>query len=202
MAPKYKMTGKISAFSILIPENPDYTRVCGSSSSVKINLNNSVMGMDTHADVSCAGRDAYITSRILGRTCEVKGFHDSYNTINDVLYVNVLYTYQDEYGQEYLLELNQALDFTKTMTNSILCTNQARHNGIIVNDIPKIIDNNSPQCITFPDNNVHLPLLMKGPVPILPISRPNHNDLEVLPRLQLTSDEVVWDPSSIFGNNY
>ena len=88
------------------------------------------------------------------------------------------------------------------MTNSILCTNQARHNGVIVNDIPKIIDNNSPQCITFPNDNVHLPLLMKGPVPILPISKPNNHDLEILPRLQLTSDEVIWDPNSIFGSDY
>ena len=82
--PKRKKTGKISALSILVPENAGYTRVCGSSNREEDNLSNSVLGMDTHADVSCAGRDAYITSRILGRTCEVKGFHDSYNTINDI----------------------------------------------------------------------------------------------------------------------
>ena len=36
----------------------------------------SVLGMDTHADVSCAGMDAYILERLDGRLCEVRGFHD------------------------------------------------------------------------------------------------------------------------------
>ena len=201
MAPKHKEVWTMSAFSILISEDLKCTRVCGSSSNDN-KINNSVLGMDTHADVSCAGRDAYVASRILGRVCEVKGFHDSYNTISNVSYVNVFYKYHDKYGQEYLLEVNQALDFTETMTNSILCTNQARHNGVIVNDIPKIIDHNSPQCITFPESGVHLPLQMRGPVPILPISKPNDLDIEILPRLQLTSDEVIWDPSTIFGSGY
>ena len=43
------------------------------------------------------------------------------------------YKYLDKTGQEYLLEVNQSLNFTGSMTNSILCTNQARHNGVIIN---------------------------------------------------------------------
>ena len=201
MAPKLRDISTISAFSILLSKDAEYTRVCGSSNSEN-NSNNSILGMDSHADVSCAGRDAHISSRVLGRVCEVKGFHDSYNTISNVSYVNVLYKYEDKHGQEYLLEMNRALDFTETMTNSILCTNQARHNGVMVNDIPRIIDQNSPQCITFPESNIHLPLQMRGPVPILPISKPNDLDIEMLPRLQLTSDDVTWDPGTIFGNGY
>ena len=103
-----------------------------------------MLGINSHADVSCAGRDAYVESIIMGRKCEVKGFHDSYEPLNDVSYVNVLYKYQEKMGQEYLLQVNQSLDFTKSMTNSILCTNQARHNGVIINDIPKAINQNSP----------------------------------------------------------
>ena len=44
--------------------------------------------MDTHADLSCAGMDAYILERLDGRLCEVRGFHDSYNSLTNVEYVN------------------------------------------------------------------------------------------------------------------
>ena len=159
-----------------------------------------VLGMDSHADVSCAGMDALVISRLEGRTCDVKGFHDSYGSINNVNYVNVLYKYNDDQAQEYLLEVNQALDFTTSMKNSILCTNQARHNGVVIHDVPRIIDRNSPQCILFPSQNVQLPLAMKGPVPVLPVSKPNTEDLLVLPRLQLTSDDLPWLPHAIFND--
>ena len=65
--------------------------------------------------------------------------------------------------------------------------------GVIVNDIPQVIDKDPPQCISFPTQDVHLPLLMKGPVPVLSVSKPNAEDLIVLPRLQLTSDDQPWD---------
>lgn len=52
-----------------------------------------VIGMNSHADVSCADMDALVISRIEGRTCDVKGFHDSYVSINNVNYVYVLYKY-------------------------------------------------------------------------------------------------------------
>ncbi len=160
----------------------------------------SVPGMDTHVDVSCAGKDAFITSRINGRVCEVKGFHDSYNSLSNVEYVNVLYKYLDKTGQEYLLEVNQSLDFTGSMTNSILCTNQARHNGVIINDIPQVIDKESPQCISFPNEDVHLPLIMKGPVPVILVLKPTKYDAQTLPRLQMTSDEILWETHEIFGD--
>ena len=122
-----------------------------------------ILGMDSHADVSCAGKDALIISRLEGRTCDVKRFHDSYGSISNVNYVNVLYKYSDNQAQEYLLEVNQALDFMTSMKNSILCTNQARHNGVVIHDDSKIIDRSSPQCILFPSHNVQLPLAMRGP---------------------------------------
>ena len=43
---------------------------------------------------------------------------------------------------------------------------------------------------------------MKGPVPILPVSKPCRNDLELLPRLQLTTNEIMWEPKIILGNEY
>lgn len=45
---------------------------------------------------------------------------------------------------------------------------------------------------------VYIPLGMKGPVPVVPISKPTPDDVNMLRRLQLTSDDVLWDLRSIF----
>ena len=183
---------------LLLKEGTEHLRVSGASGKVDF-YENSVLGMDSHADISCAGKDALIVSRLEGKTCEVKGFHDSYGSFNNVGYVNVIYKYNDHNAQEYLLEVNQALDFTESMHNSILCTNQARHNGVIINDVPRIIDQSSTQSIIFPTEGVNIPLIMKGPVPVVPISKPTSEDVTLLRKLQLTSDDIPWDPRSIFG---
>ena len=100
----------------------------------------SMLGLDTHADISCAGKDAHILSRIEGKTCSVHPFNDSYEPMSGVDIVNVLFKYENCEGDQYVLEVNQCLDFTTTMNHSILCTNQARHNGVIINDVPRRCD--------------------------------------------------------------
>ena len=185
-------TSGIHAIKVMRNPSLSHRRISGYGINNTYNQAVTHLGMDSHADVSCAGKDAFIESILHGRSCNVKGFHDSYNTLSDIEYVNVLYKYLDETGQEYLLQINQCLNFTDTMENSILCTNQARHNGVLINDVPRIIDPKLPQCITFPKDDVHLPLLMNGPVPILPVMKPTPEEVETLQRLELTSDEVIW----------
>lgn len=76
--------------------------------------------------------------------------------------MNVLLKYIDRDGVEYILEINQCLNFTDTMKHSILFTNQARHGGVIINDTPRILDSSSPQDMridngeTILHNNVDL----------------------------------------------
>ena len=55
------------------------------------------------------------------------------------------------------------------MQHSILSTNQAQANSIIVNDCPKLLDmtNISTQSIIFPENDTELPILFHGPVPFI-----------------------------------
>ena len=53
----------------------------------------------------------------------------------DVTYAN------DTLGdQRYILLLNYSLDFTKSMENSTLCSNQEKSSEIIVDDVPKILN--------------------------------------------------------------
>ena len=159
----------------------------------------SMLGLDSHADISCAGRDAHILAQNDGRTCTVHPFNDSYDPMTGIKIVNVLYKYENAEGEEYVLEVNQCLDFSDTMVHSILCTNQARHAGILVNDVPKVCDGTSSQDIRTRDGSVSMPLEMNGPIPYLPISKPTSNDIEYLPRIKLTADDIEWDPHSIFN---
>ena len=161
----------------------------------------SMLGLDSHADISCAGRDAHILAQIEGRTCSVHPFNESYNAMTDINVVNVAYKYENCEGDQYILEVNQCLNFIDTMMHSILCTNQVRHAGIMVNDVPKVCDPNSSQDMiinTHNINNLTMPIEMNGPIPYIPVSKPTLIDLENLPRFKLTSDEIEWDPQYIF----
>ena len=46
------------------------------------------MGLDTHADISCLGRHARITSVIDGSECTVHAFNDSYSPMHGVKTAN------------------------------------------------------------------------------------------------------------------
>ena len=190
---------RISAFtdSRLAFGTGDIRRICKYSHAPDIQY--SMLGLDSHADISCAGRDAHILAQIEGRTCSVHPFNESYQAMTGVNIVNVAYKYENCDGEQYVLEVNQSLNFTDTMTHSILCTNQVRHQGVIVNDVPKVCDPNSTQDIRVDKENIVMPLEMNGPIPYIPISKPSWNDLENLPRIILTSDEVDWDPQYIFN---
>ena len=153
LAPKLIRPSSLCALFVVSMKNIPQA-VCSSSNKSITSEGDSVLGMDSHGDVSCAGKDVYIESKIEGRKCEVKGFHDSYRFINNLSYLDVLYKYQDGSGQEYLLEVNQALDFTESMTHSILCPNQDQYNGVLIHDVPMLIDQNSDQCISFPENGI------------------------------------------------
>ena len=132
-------------------------------------------------------------------TCSVHPFNDSYKAMTGVNIVNVAYKYENDEGEQFILEVNQCLNFIDSMTHSILCTNQARYSGITINDVPMICDPNSSQDIIPKDNNTTLPLEMNGPIPYILISKPTQNDIDYLPWIKITSDEIEWEPHYIFN---
>ena len=85
------------------------------------------------------------------------------------------------------------------MKHSLLCTNQVRYNGIIVDDTPKIIDvlNKSHQAIIIPkddEDDIHIPISLHGPVPYVPVRKPTKDELYSFEHIILTNLER-WDPS-------
>ena len=161
------------------------------------------LGADSHADISCAGRDARILDFIDGITCEVQPFNDVYQPRKSVKLCSVAYGYQLEEGKTYILVVNQCLDFTDEMEHSLFSTNQVRSNGIIVDDVPRKIDvlRRSKQAIIFPDKDVMVQLSMHGPVPNVPVFYPSDDDMKDSEWLILTGEEP-WNPDDITGNDY
>ena len=82
-------------------------------------------GIDSHADTTCTGRHFKITDHIEGISYNVTPF--SGPSFNNVSMVNGLLATDREDGQDgYILEINNALDFTRAMEHSLLCPMQAR----------------------------------------------------------------------------
>lgn len=161
------------------------------------------LGLDSHADISCVGKHARILEVVEGQSCTVRPFNDSYKPIQNVQTVNAAFAVQDIHGHSYILVVNQALNFANTMEHSILCTNQVRHNEIIVDDIPPAVDWNkeSSHSIYFRRHNVRLPLYMKGPVSFLDVRYPSDWELEHWDRLEITSGDGTWDPTFFEQSN-
>jgi len=113
--------------------------------------------------------------------------------------VNGCVAYATIDGKTYILDINQkALDFTETMENSLICTNQARAHGVNIEDVPKFFDSNSHHSIYFPEDDVELPLQLHGPVSYLQVRYPMDEELNSCQHLELSCHDSPWEPMA-FG---
>ena len=82
------------------------------------------------------------------------------------------------------------------MEHSLLCTNQAQINGVIIDECPISLDptGHSTHSIYFPDEDIRLPLLSNFPISFLPVRHPSPTELNEYPTLSLTSADE-WDTS-------
>jgi hypothetical protein len=118
------------------------------------------LGIDSHADMTCVGAHAKILEIYEGQLCNVQPFNDSYESMKNIRMVNAAFAYDSDDGQTYILDVNQCLDFSHTMMHSLLCPNQARVNGVVIEDCPSFLDKSkkSTHSIWFPEDDVRLPL--------------------------------------------
>ena len=157
------------------------------------------LGLDSHAEVHCIGRHARILEIFEGRQCTVHPFNDAYDPMTNVNTVNACFAYDTDDSQTYIIHVNQALNFSSTMEHSLLCVNQSRFHGVVVDDVPKFLDyyKRSSHSIYFPSDDIHLPLLMDGPTSYLPVRFPTDEELDYCPHLELSCGESPWDPMSM-----
>ena len=154
------------------------------------------LGLDSHADMSCVGRHAKIIEVVHGKMCNVQPFNDTYQPMTGIRTVNASFAHDTTDGRTYILNVNNALDFSTTMENSLLCPNQSRINGVIIDDVPSFLDHRklSTHSITFPQHDIVLPLDMVGPISYLPVRYPSDIDMDECQHLDLTEQGIEWDP--------
>ncbi len=156
------------------------------------------LGIDSHADMTCVGKHARILERYEGKSCTVYPFNDTMSPMKNISTVNAAYAYDSTDGRTFILQLNQSLDFSNSMEHGLLCPNQVRINGGIVDDIPPLLDyyNTSKHAIWFRDNDIVLPFHTHGPISYLPVRFPTDEDLDFGEYIELTSPDE-WTPESL-----
>ena len=120
-------------------------------------------------------------------------FNDSYKPMENVNIINGIIAVGTSNVELYILELNHAIDFTRTVANSLLCHNQDHHNNVIKNDVPRFYDSKSEFNICFLDSNIKLLLERCGPTAYLNTRYPTNLEFKNCQYLQLTSFNE-WNP--------
>jgi len=151
--------------------------------------------LDSHADTVVAGSTCRILE-LTNQSCEVYPYSDHYEPVTNVPIAKVATAYDHPVsGETYVLVFGQALYMGDHMEHTLICPNQARTNGVIVDDIPKHLshDNKSTHSIYFPSEDVRLPLYLKGIISYLPTRYPTNDEINNCKWLIVTSDEA-WNP--------
>ena len=148
--------------------------------------NGARLGIDTHADTSCAGKHVRILEYVQGTKFTVAPFQGP--TIKNISLANGVIAVDRENGQSgYILELNNFLDFSHSMEHSLLCPMQARINGIKIDDVPAVLSPHSSQSIILDEDN-KIPIYYHGPIPFIHTRYPSDEDLDNYTWYQLTGN--------------
>jgi len=138
--------------------------------------------LDSHADTCCAGSNCVVKEHT-GKICNVVGFNR--NTPNDELkgisVVKAATAYDAPTGETFIIILAQALYLGEYLVYSLLCPNQLRHNGLIVDDVPRHLSpnpNNATHSIFVPEENITIPLEMRGVISLFYTRRPTQEEIE------------------------
>jgi hypothetical protein len=124
---------------------------------------------------------------ITERVCDVSPFASTYEPMTNVPIVKAALGYHHPVnGELFILVLNQALFFGDAIENMLLCPMQIRQHGVTVDDCPVQFGGKS-HSISFPDEDVSLPLELNGCISYLPVFCPSDDDLELGTYLELTS---------------
>ena len=117
------------------------------------------LGFDSYADTCCAGRHARVESFIEGKTVSASGFSNSMPVMENLPLANVLYAYDTQGGETFILRVNNSIYLGDQMEDSLLCPNQCRDNGIKIDTRPSIYCNEeSAATMECPSEDLKIPI--------------------------------------------
>ncbi len=160
--------------------------------------------LDSHANTCVLGCHVLITLDH-NRPVAVMGYDESlgtktYKTIRGVL------AYTDpKTGRTLHLIINQAIHVSH-LDHRLLCPMQCRVNDVIVDETPKFLaikPTDQTHALTVPDPDdpskmLTLPLMLRGVTSLLHVRNVIADDFynDNIPRIDLTSETLTWDPST------
>jgi Reverse transcriptase (RNA-dependent DNA polymerase) len=140
--------------------------------------------LDSHADTCVAGSN-FIILEHTNRTVDVRGYSAELKTIKGLPIVTAATVYTSDVGLAYILVIHECIFFGTRLRNSLICPNQLRAHGIVVNDVPTQFDPDSTHSIITPELSIPLDLL--GVISYFETRVPNQIDFDTLPTITLTA---------------
>lgn len=114
--------------------------------------------LDSHADTIVGGNNCIVLDTT-GRTVNVSPFSEEYKSFTDIPIATLATAYEDlSTGEVRILILHEALYFGERLSHTLICPNQLRNHGIIVDDVPRQFNNTSTHSIYVPDHDLRIPL--------------------------------------------
>jgi hypothetical protein len=154
--------------------------------------------LDSHADTCIAGSNCMVME-VTSQTFNISAFMEAHGIMQNIPIVTATTAFDDsKTGITYILVLGQCIYLGDQMPNTLLCPNQLRANGLIVDDCPHHLaptDQPSTHSIHSPDYNMMIPLLLRGVASYFTTRTPTVHELETC-KLIILSNEYDWDPHS------
>ena len=154
--------------------------------------------LDSHADTCVAGPNC-IVLEYTDQVVNVSAYSEQLDTMENIPIVTAVTAWDDTLtGTTTILVIGQALFMGDKVKTTLLCPNQLRANGLIVEDIPKHLapkDKPSQHAIYSPEDDFSIPLFMKGVFSCFETRTPTREEIETCRHIKLTN-EFDWNPHS------
>jgi Reverse transcriptase (RNA-dependent DNA polymerase) len=149
--------------------------------------------LDSHAD-TCVGGANSILLEPSGNVATVHSFSDERKPFGAIPIGTIATSWTDSAdGITYVLCFPESLYFGDRLSTTLLCPNQLRDGGTIVEDTPRQFNPKSNHCIRI--GSLTIPLMMDGVISYFESRKPTDEELKHNQRFTLTSNSV-WDPHS------
>lgn len=152
------------------------------------------LGCDSHADTCCVNEHAYVESIVEGMTVDAIPFDDSLGKVSNLSIVHAILAIDNILdGQTHLIRLCNSI-YVPHMKHCLLCPNQAREFGTIIDDVPIPLDHTGRSTFSMhtADGTI-FPFQRYGPTAYLHVRRPTDEELASIPILDITEEEG-WNP--------
>ena len=113
-------------------------------------------------------------------------FDDSIGKMSNLPIVHAIYAYEDpESLRTFLLRFNNAI-YIKNMKNALLCPNQAREHGTIVDNIPPNLDHTGQSTFSVSTSEHAFHLQQHVPTACLQLCIPTNEEMDNLNIIDIT----------------